>query len=151
LCLVALERLYLYWEKIEKNCFFGFFYFLNFALKHTFPTSPHTCIQTNEWKSNLQKSIQIFEKAIFKNYLKKSSSGNHKRFRPNIHHMLLFNGNFFKIFKKIAFWVIPLQVIETKNLFDKKVLLLGFFILFYFILFCSIYNLSNAPKLKFLQ
>jgi hypothetical protein len=45
-------------QKIKKTnnnnffqIFFGFddFYFLSFALKNTFPTSPHTCIQINEW------------------------------------------------------------------------------------------------------
>jgi hypothetical protein len=36
-------------KKSKKIVVVGFFYFLNFALKNTFPTSPHTCIQTNEW------------------------------------------------------------------------------------------------------
>jgi hypothetical protein len=36
-------------EKSKKNVVVGFFYFLNFALKNTFPTSPQTCSQTNEW------------------------------------------------------------------------------------------------------
>jgi hypothetical protein len=36
-------------KKSKKIVVAGFFYFLNFALKNTIPTSPHTCIQTNEW------------------------------------------------------------------------------------------------------
>jgi hypothetical protein len=35
-------------KKSIKNVVVGFFYFSNFALKNTLPTSPHTCIQTKE-------------------------------------------------------------------------------------------------------
>jgi hypothetical protein len=50
-------------KKIEKHCCWRVF--LNFAPKNTSPTRPHTCIQINEWGINLQKSIKIFERAIF--------------------------------------------------------------------------------------
>jgi hypothetical protein len=36
-------------KKSKKIVVVKFFYFLNFALKNTFPSSPHTCIQINEW------------------------------------------------------------------------------------------------------
>jgi hypothetical protein len=36
-------------KKIEKNCFVGFFYFSNFALKNTFSTSPNTSNSKTKW------------------------------------------------------------------------------------------------------
>jgi hypothetical protein len=54
-------------KKPKKTVVVGFFYFSNFALKNTFPTRPHTCHSKTKWWINLQKSIQIFERAIFKN------------------------------------------------------------------------------------
>jgi hypothetical protein len=58
-------------KKIEKIVVLGFFNFSNFALNNTFPTRPHTCHSKTKWWINLQKSIRIFEGAIFKNHKKK--------------------------------------------------------------------------------
>jgi hypothetical protein len=47
----------------------GFFYFLNFALKNTFPTRPHTC--HSKMVDQSLKIYQNFRGAIFKNHKKK--------------------------------------------------------------------------------
>jgi hypothetical protein len=55
-------------KKSKKFVVVDFFYFLNFALKNTFSTRPHTCHSKIKWWINLKKSIKIFEGAVFKNH-----------------------------------------------------------------------------------